>query len=82
LEPDWDKRYREGVHDDTTGVHDLVKRFASSISYHKPIIDIAMGQGQFLSSTFSIGRFTLNSFASPPREASCCTKHFWAGRTG
>jgi tellurite methyltransferase len=46
LEPDWDTRYREGFYGDAPGVHDLVKRFASSIPRHKPVIDIAMGQGR------------------------------------
>jgi SAM-dependent methyltransferase len=46
LEPDWDKRYREGFYDDAAEVHDLVKRFASSIPRRRPVIDIAMGQGR------------------------------------
>jgi tellurite methyltransferase len=46
LEPDWDGRYREGLYDDVGEVHDLVRRFASSIPPGKPVIDIAMGQGR------------------------------------
>jgi tellurite methyltransferase len=46
LELDWDRRYREGLYDDVAEVHGLVERFAYSIPRHKPVIDIAMGQGR------------------------------------
>lgn len=48
MEPDWDKRYREGFYGDAREPHALVKRCASLIPRNRPIIDVAMGPGSDL----------------------------------
>ena len=48
MEPDWDKRYREGFYDEAREAHDLVRKYASLMPRDKPVIDIAMGQGRDL----------------------------------
>lgn len=46
MEPDWNKRYREGFYRESRDPHDLVRRFARAIPRQRPVIDIAMGQGR------------------------------------
>ena len=46
MQPDWNKRYREGFYREARDAHELVKRFAPAFPRHRPVIDIAMGQGR------------------------------------
>ena len=45
VEPDWDKRYKDGFHAETTGPHELLKRFWPVIPKGR-VIDVAMGNGK------------------------------------
>ena len=44
-EVDWERRYRDGFYADTTGPHELLKRFWPAIPKGR-VIDIAMGTGR------------------------------------
>jgi SAM-dependent methyltransferase len=45
LEPDWDKRYREGFYGEEHEPHEFVQRHEHLIPAGRPVIDIAMGPG-------------------------------------
>ena len=45
MEPDWDKRYREGFYGGAPEAHGLVRRYATLMKRDRPVIDVAMGQG-------------------------------------
>ena len=48
MEPDWDKRYREGFYGEASEPHGLVKKYAPLMARSRPVIDVAMGQGRDL----------------------------------
>lgn len=48
MEPDWDKRYREGLYGEANEPHALVEQYAPLIPAGRPVIEIAMGQGRDL----------------------------------
>ena len=45
MEPDWDRRYREGFYGRAPRTHGLVEKYAPFMTRNRPVIDIAMGQG-------------------------------------
>jgi tellurite methyltransferase len=48
LEPDWDKRYREGFYDEKAEPHELLKRCKPLMERSGVVIDVAMGSGRDL----------------------------------
>jgi tellurite methyltransferase len=48
LEPDWDKRYREGHPGRSPEAHELVRKYAPLMDRDRPIIDVAAGRGRDL----------------------------------
>ena len=45
MEPDWDRRYREGFYGGAHDAHPLVKKYAPLMARDRPVIDVAMGLG-------------------------------------
>lgn len=48
MEPDWDKRYKEGFCGKAPETHGLVKKYVRLMARNRPVIDVAMGQGRDL----------------------------------
>jgi len=48
LEPDWDKRYREGFPGRSMEAHELVRCYAPLMPRDRPVIDVAAGRGRDL----------------------------------
>lgn len=48
MEPDWDKRYREGFPGRSMEAHELVRCYAPLMPRDRPVIDVAAGRGRDL----------------------------------